>query len=216
MAPGCLFEKIGEDEKPFKSKILEDKVNMKQSWFSRLFVDERATNRQSLIDNLADYIVNLFLGGLPHAPIANSLKSKLMISRGAQIGERVKLLQGFWVDRFTKLSIGHDVSIAKDVLIVAIGGVRIGDRAMVGYGSKLISAGHNIPDDRKPMRFSGALLKEIVIEKDTWLGTQTIVLPGVTVGEGAIVAAGAVVTKNVEPFAIVGGVPAQLIKMRMP
>jgi acetyltransferase-like isoleucine patch superfamily enzyme len=66
------------------------------------------------------------------------------------------------------------------------------------------------------MRFSGALLKEVVIEKDTWLGTQTIILPGVTIKEGAIVAAGAVVTKDVEPFSVVGGVPAKLIKMRAP
>jgi acetyltransferase-like isoleucine patch superfamily enzyme len=190
--------------------------NMKQSWLSRQIVDERATNRQSFLNNFADFIVNLFLNGLPHAPFANAFKSKLMISRGAQIGERVKLLQGIWVDRFTHLSIGDDVSIAKDVVIVAIGGVQIGDRAMIGYGSKLISAGHNIPDDRGPMRFSGALLKEVVIEKDTWLGTQTVILPGVTIGEGAIVAAGAVVTKNVEPFAMVGGVPAKLIKMRKP
>jgi acetyltransferase-like isoleucine patch superfamily enzyme len=189
---------------------------MLQSWLSRHFVDERATNRQSFVKNLADFIVNLFLDSLPHAPIANSFKSKLMISRGAKIGERVKLLQGIWVDRFTKLSIGDDVSIAKGVVIVAIGGVRIGDRAMIGYGSKLISAGHNVPDNRKPMRFSGALLKEIVIEKDTWLGAQTIILPGVTIGEGAIVAAGSVVTKDVDPFALVGGVPAKLIKMRTP
>lgn len=189
---------------------------MKQSWLSRLFVDERATNRQSFLQNLSDYAVNTALNGLPHAPIANSFKSKLMNARGAQIGERVKLLQGIWVDRFSNLTIGDDVSIAKDVVIVAIGGVRIGDRAMIGYGSKLISAGHNIPDNREPMRFSGALLKEVVIEKDSWLGAQTVILPGVTIGEGAVVAAGTVVTKNIEPFSIVGGVPARLIKMRTP
>jgi acetyltransferase-like isoleucine patch superfamily enzyme len=189
---------------------------MKHSWLSRQFVDERATNRQSFLNNIADFIVNIFIGGLPHAPIANAFKSRLMISRGAQIGERVKLLQGIWVDRFTKLSIGNDVSIAKDVIIVAIGGVRIGDRAMIGYGSKLISAGHNIPENREPMRFSGALLKKVVIENDTWLGAQTVILPGVTIGEGAIVAAGAVVSKDVEPFSIVGGVPAEIIKMRTP
>ena len=64
------------------------------------------------------------------------------------------------------------------------------------------------------MRFSGAFLKEITIEKDVWIGTQAVILPGVTIGEGAIVAAGAVVTKEVKPFSVVGGVPAKLIKMR--
>jgi len=53
--------------------------------------------------------------------------------------------------------------------------------------------------------------REIVIEKDAWLGAGVIVLPGVKIGEGAIIGAGAVVTKDVEPFTIVGGVPAKKI-----
>jgi acetyltransferase-like isoleucine patch superfamily enzyme len=187
---------------------------MKISWISDLFEDERGTNRQSIGKNLSDFLVNLFLEYLPHAPVANRFKSKLMSLRGAKIGERVKLLKGIWVDRFDGLIIGDDVSIAKGVLILAVGGVEIGDRSMVGPGSKLISAGHVIPKGREPMRFSGAFLKKITIEKDVWIGAQAIILPGVKVGEGVIVAAGAVVTKDVPPFAIVGGVPARIIRMR--
>jgi acetyltransferase-like isoleucine patch superfamily enzyme len=184
------------------------------SWVSDLFEDNRATNRQSFGKNLSDFLTNLFLEYLPHAPVANRFKSKLMSLRGAMIGERVKLLQGIWVDRFEDLIIGDDVSIAKDVLMLAVGGIEIGDRSMVGPGSKLISAGHVIPEGRGPMRFSGPLLKKITIEKDVWIGAQVIVLPGVKIGEGAIVAAGAVVTKDVPPFGIVGGVPAKVIRMR--
>ena len=187
---------------------------MSISWISDLFEDERATNRQSFRKNLSDFLTNLFLEYLPHAPVANKLKSGLMSLRGARIGNRVKLLQGIWIDRFNSLTIGDDVSIAKDVLILATGGVEIGDRSMVGPGSKLISAGHVIPKDRRPMRFSGAFLKKVTIEKDVWIGAQVIVLPGVKVGEGAIVAAGAVVTKDVPPFAVVGGVPARVLRMR--
>jgi acetyltransferase-like isoleucine patch superfamily enzyme len=187
---------------------------MNISWISDLFEDTRGTNRQSIGRNLSDFLTNLFLEYLPHAPVANRFKSKLMSLRGARIGDRVKLLKGIWVDRFEGLIIGDDVSIAKGVLILAVGGVEIGDRSMVGPGSKLISAGHVIPKDRKPMRFSGAFLKKITIEKDVWIGAQAIILPGVKVGEGAIVAAGAVVTKDVPPFAMVGGVPARVIRMR--
>jgi acetyltransferase-like isoleucine patch superfamily enzyme len=187
---------------------------MKTSWISDLFEDQRATNRQSFRKNLSDFLTNLFLEYLPHAPVANRFKSGLMSLRGAGIGERVKLLPGIWVDRFDGLVIGDDVSIAKGVLILAVGGVEIGDRSMVGPGTKLISAGHVIPKDRKPMRFSGPFLKKITIEKDVWVGAQAVILPGVRVGEGAIVAAGAVVTKDVPPFAIVGGVPARVLRMR--
>lgn len=57
--------------------------------------------------------------------------------------------------------------------------------------------------------------KRVLIEDDVWLGRNVIVLDGVNIGKGAIVAAGAVVTKNVEPYAIYGGVPAKLIKYRL-
>jgi acetyltransferase-like isoleucine patch superfamily enzyme len=56
--------------------------------------------------------------------------------------------------------------------------------------------------------------KKVVVGNDVWLGTKAVILPGVTIGDGAIVAAGAVVTKDVPPYAIVGGVPAQIIKYR--
>ncbi|MCP4348710.1 MAG: acyltransferase [Desulfobacterales bacterium] len=137
-----------------------------------------------------------------------------MTSRGATIGKRVKLLQGIWVDRFSNLEIGDNVSLARGITLVSAGGITIGDRTMVGHGSKLISAAHSIPKGRKPMRFSELVFKKIIIENDVWIGAQAVILPGVTVGEGAVVGAGAVVTKNVSPFAIVGGVPAKLIRMR--
>ncbi|MBA7584861.1 Maltose O-acetyltransferase [subsurface metagenome] len=102
----------------------------------------------------------------------------------------------------------------KNVVFIAAGGIKIGHRSMIGHGSQIITAGHNIPPKRAPMRFTGAYLKEVVIENDVWLGAGVIVLPGVTIGEGAIVGAGAVVTKDIPPFAVVAGVPAEIIRMR--
>jgi acetyltransferase-like isoleucine patch superfamily enzyme len=64
------------------------------------------------------------------------------------------------------------------------------------------------------MRFSGLDVAPITIEDDAWIGAGAIVLPGVTVGRGAVVAAGAVVTKDVESFTIVGGVPSVVIGCR--
>lgn len=65
------------------------------------------------------------------------------------------------------------------------------------------------------MRGQGATLVErVVIQDDVWIGARVIILPGVTVGRGSILAAGVVVTKDVPCFAVVGGVPAQVIKYR--
>ncbi|MBE0618443.1 MAG: hypothetical protein IH608_11030 [Proteobacteria bacterium] len=64
------------------------------------------------------------------------------------------------------------------------------------------------------MRFSGAELKPVVIGNDVWIGAGAVVLPGTTVGEGAIVGANAVITKDVRSFAVVGGVPAVELRLR--
>jgi acetyltransferase-like isoleucine patch superfamily enzyme len=180
----------------------------------KLVPDESRTNQQGFFLNLVDYLVSIVVSVLPHAPGANELKCWLMSMRGAKIGQRVKLWSGIWVDRFDGLEIGDDVTIGKDVMFVAGGGVKIGHRTMIGHGSKLISVGHHIPPERKPMRFSGPDLDKVVIANDAWIAAQVVILPGVTVGQGAVIAAGAVVTKDVPSFAIIGGVPAQLIRMR--
>jgi len=179
-----------------------------------MFIDERVAIKQGVRANLGDLFVSSLVGILPDTPVTNGIKSRVMTLRGAKVGKRVKLLQGISIDRFWQLEIGDDVSIASNVLLIARGGIKIGDRSMIGHGSKLVSASHNIPPDRKPIRFSGAYLKEILIGNDVWIGVQSVILPGVTVGEGAIVAAGAVATKDVEPFTVVGGVPARLIRVR--
>lgn len=179
-----------------------------------LFEDHRAVRKQRFITNLMDYFVARIIHFFPDVPIVNIIKSRLMRARGAKIGKSLKLLEGIYIDRFHNITIEDDVSIASNVTIVAGGGVKIGARTMIGHGSKLITAGHKIPADRGSMRFSGAHFDKIDIESDVWIGTQVVILPGLKIGEGAIVAAGAVVTKDVKPFSVVGGVPAKLIKMR--
>ena len=73
---------------------------------------------------------------------------------------------------------------------------------------------HNFDDIHKPMQLQGLASRRVSIEDDVWIGGHSIVLPGVTVGRGSIVAAGAVITKDVPPFTIVGGNPARIIKRR--
>ncbi len=179
-----------------------------------MFRDVSAVNKQSLFADIFDYLAVVVIEYLPHLPIFNSLKSYLMRWRGAIIGARIKLLSGIWIDRFSSLQIGDDVSLAKDIIMVATGGIQIGDRTMIGYGTTILTANHRIPKNRGPMRFSGTDLKKVIIENDVWIGTRVVLMPGITVGEGSIVGAGAVVNKDVPPFSIVGGVPAIVIRMR--
>lgn len=97
------------------------------------------------------------------------------------------------------------------------GPLKIGSHVMMGPDVLIYTQNHAFDRTDIPMMEQGISEKrEVVIGNDVWIGARAILLPGITVGEGAIIAAGAVVTKDVPPFAIVGGNPARVIKSRKP
>ena len=148
-------------------------------------------------------------------PMNNKVKAKMLKAMGAHIGARPVIYQGVWIDKPYKFLMGDDVDLSKDVTITAGGEVTIGNRCLIGYGAKILSTNHVIPEDIDvPIRFSGHERRKVVIEDDVWICSNVVILAGVKVGKGAVVTAGAVATKDVEPYTIVGGVPAKLIRKR--
>jgi len=107
-----------------------------------------------------------------------------------------------------KLEFGDRVDVGEFTHIRANGGVRIGSGVLIAANVTIASREHPI----ELPRWSVTRDAPIVIEDDVWIGAGAIVLPGVTVGRGSIVAAGAVVTADVPPFTLAGGVPAKTIK----
>lgn len=112
------------------------------------------------------------------------------------------------------LTVGNRVAINVGTYIDAGGGIKIGSNVLIGPNCVISSREHsfeliNAPMADQPIRYRG-----INIESNVWIGANASIIGGVTLGEGCIVGAGAVVTKNVPPFAIVGGVPAKIIRMR--
>ncbi|NLL71243.1 MAG: acetyltransferase [Epulopiscium sp.] len=95
------------------------------------------------------------------------------------------------------------------------GPLTIGNHVMMGPDVLIYTRNHQIQNAQIPMMDQGdGPTKPVVIEDDVWIGARVIILPGVTIGTGSVVGAGAVVTKDVEPYSIVGGNPAKLIKKR--
>lgn len=93
--------------------------------------------------------------------------------------------------------------------------VTLGDYTMLANNVSIMGGDHIYDQVEIPVIFSGRpVLKETIIGKDVWIGANSTIITGVKIGNGAIVAAGSVVTKDVEPYTIVGGVPAKKIKMR--
>jgi acetyltransferase-like isoleucine patch superfamily enzyme len=137
--------------------------------------------------------------------------------RGAKIGKRVIFYPGVWICSGKNLVIGDNVDLALDVIITSDGGVNIGDRTLVGYRTQILTSNHIIPpleNIENRIFDSGHIRKPVFIASDVWIGANSIILPGVKIGTGAVIAAGSVVTNDVPSNAVVGGTPAKIIRYR--
>lgn len=121
----------------------------------------------------------------------------------------------------SQMQVGNDVFFGEENLFMCAGApIIIGDHVMIGPRVTMISGDHRVDVVGKYMTEvkSADKLPEndlpIVLTGDNWIGANATILKGVTIGEGAVVAAGALVNHNVPPYAIVGGVPAKVIKYR--
>ena len=94
------------------------------------------------------------------------------------------------------------------------GPLEIGDKVMMGPDVVILTHTHNIDRTDIPMGDQGSRIEKVTIGNDVWIGMRSIIMPGVKIGNGAVIGAGAVVTKDVPDYAIVGGVPARIIKFR--
>lgn len=106
------------------------------------------------------------------------------------------------------VTVGKNVYINHACSMLALGTITIEDDVLIGPKANLLSEGHPLdPNNRKAM-----IVKPIVIKRNAWIGAGATILPGVTVGENAVVAAGAMVNKDVPANTVVGGIPAKVIK----
>ena len=113
-----------------------------------------------------------------------------------------------------KIVINERVTIADRVIIRGSGGVEIGRDSLIAEHVELIAATHIFENPFKPIRLQGGETKKVVIGEDVWLGAHVIVLPGVTIGNGSVVGAGSVVTRDIPSYSIAIGVPAKVIRKR--
>ena len=130
----------------------------------------------------------------------------------AKCGKDVNVEQGVEFNDGSLIEIGDRSGLGANS---QIGAVTIGKDVMMGPEVMIISLSHRFSDLSRPMRFQGIEEhRRVTIEDDVWVGARAIILPGRIIRKGAIVGAGAVVTKNVPEYAIVGGNPAKVLKYR--
>ncbi len=110
------------------------------------------------------------------------------------------------------LVVGSNVSIHRDCYIDAIGGVTIGDDVSIAHATSILSFDHTWEDAGRPIRDNPVRLAPVVLERDVWIGCGCRLLAGVRVGTRSVVAAGAVVNRDLPPGHVAGGVPARPLK----
>ena len=113
------------------------------------------------------------------------------------------------------ITIGEGVSINYNVLIDSSNGsISIGNDVLVGPNCVFRAADHVFSDTTIPINRQGHIGGKIIIENDCWLSANVVILKDVTIGAGSVIGAGAVVTKNIPPYSIAGGIPARVIGHR--
>jgi acetyltransferase-like isoleucine patch superfamily enzyme len=138
----------------------------------------------------------------------DQIRERLSDIIGSQLDKSTTIFAPFYTNfgRFTQ--IGKNVFINHACSFLDMGGITIEDEALLGPKVNLITENHPLdPANRRAL-----ICKPIVIKRKAWIGAAATILPGVIIGENAVVAAGAVVTSDVPANAIVGGVPAKVIK----
>lgn len=167
----------------------------------------------------------------------------LNIPKEISLGNRTVIGESSVIDprgRYGKITIGNDVHIQRwsrittggkkelpgEIIVEdavymgpfcyihAAGRVVIGKNSLFGPRVTLVAGNHKYSSKKIPIRYQGSLAKDIIIGEDVWLSANVTVLGGVTVGKGAVIGAGSVVTRDVDPYCVVAGVPARVIGNR--
>lgn len=130
------------------------------------------------------------------------------------VGKHTRFQSGLRLTNPERIAIGAHCSFAQGVFITGGGGVRIGDWVGFGPDVKIWSVNHRYEDADRPWQLQGWEKKPVVIEDDVWLGANVFVMPGVTIGKGAIVSACALVNKSVPAYALFAGNPGRVVGWR--
>lgn len=113
-----------------------------------------------------------------------------------------------------RVIIGNNVVIGRNNNIGAKSLIQIGNDTIIGPYVQIVDNEHSFTKSR-PIREQNAVIRDVIIGNDVWIGAGAKILRGVQIGDGAVIGANAVVTKDVPPYAVVGGVPARILKTRV-
>jgi Acetyltransferase (isoleucine patch superfamily) len=130
----------------------------------------------------------------------------------AKVGDNVSIQPGVYLFNLQNVEFGNNVSVHPMCYIDGAANIRIGNNVSIAHSCSILTANHQWDDISLPIKYNKEVLLPVIIEEDVWLGCGVRVLAGVKIHRRSIIAAGAVVNKDIESSTIYGGVPAKKIK----
>lgn len=141
--------------------------------------------------------------------IAQEEQAAIIRDLFGSVGKNPSVSRGFQCDFGCNIFVGDNFYAGYNCVMLDYAEIRIGDNCLIGPNVGIYTASHDLaPEDR----YKTGYAEPITIGNNVWIGGNSCVLPGVTIGDGAVIAAGSVVSEEVEPFTVVGGTPSRFIK----
>lgn len=139
-----------------------------------------------------------------------------LYSKMKKVGKNIHICKNYSISSLGNIELGSHIWIGENFYAKGEGGIKIGSGTIISRNVEIWTSNHNydsldlmtIPYDK---RF---IYKHVHIGENVWIGSRVIILPGIKIGEGAVIGAGAVVSKDIPPYAVVGGNPAKILKYR--
>ncbi|NUN92504.1 MAG: acyltransferase [Verrucomicrobiae bacterium] len=154
-----------------------------------------------------------FLEALPFL-IGSPFRWLFLKFTARRIGRQIFIAQRVSIRHAYNLEMGHHIGINQDSILHCRGGVSIGNHVFIGQRVIVNTGDHHYAAADRTIWEQGAFYRPVRIGNDVFLGMGAIIMPGVTVADGTVVAAGAVVTRDTDPYSVVAGVPAHAITRR--
>jgi acetyltransferase-like isoleucine patch superfamily enzyme len=195
------------------SKHIPSSLPSQKDIFERLLVGETILPADPQIGRLKEeaFAVKELLIQMNNSSNPEEISKILSTILNKEIQD-VTVFTPIYINYGKHINIGKNVFINFDCTFLALGGITIEDDVLIGPKVSLITENHPL----NPLERKGLIGKPIHIKKNAWIGASATILPGVTIGENAVIAAGAVVSKDVSENTVVGGIPAKFIKTIQP
>jgi acetyltransferase-like isoleucine patch superfamily enzyme len=170
--------------------------------------NDSETEKQFTANDLFQEAIKITMEINNHYHTPDELREIMSLLTGKKVDDTFRLFPPFYTDFGKNITIGKNVFINSGCHFQDQGGIVIGDNTLIGHNVVLATINH----DLNPLNNRKNHYASINIASNVWIGSNATVLPGVTIGEWAVIAAGAVVTNDVPPNTVAGGVPAKVIK----